>query len=144
MPAKKRRSPREKKQLSYSRDRRNFYGENDKSSRKNIPRGKRRRHRVRRRLEHQLLMAAMGPVDEDAGMLVHDQVTARRHGYSRDWKKFPDTPLGVRVAFSLRRRVVKGMSAASTEQVRIEKVLRHTDLRKAPAGHRQLAAKYRG
>jgi hypothetical protein len=144
VPAKKRRSPGEKKQLSYSRDRRNAYGENDKSSRKNIPRGKRRRHRVRRHLEHQLLAAAMGPVDEDAEMLVHDQVTARRHGYDRDWKKCPDTPLGVWVAFSLRQRVDRGMSAASTEQGRIEKVLRQTDLRKAPVGDREFAARLRG
>ena len=33
-----RRSPQEKKALSYARDCRNVYGENDKSSRKNIPR----------------------------------------------------------------------------------------------------------
>jgi hypothetical protein len=32
-----RRSPQEKKALSYAKDRRNDYGENDKSSRKNIP-----------------------------------------------------------------------------------------------------------
>ena len=34
----KRKSPQEKKALSYAKDRRNTYGENDKSSRKNIPR----------------------------------------------------------------------------------------------------------
>lgn len=33
----KRRSPQEKKRLSYAKDRRNDYGENDKSSRKNVP-----------------------------------------------------------------------------------------------------------
>lgn len=37
----RRRSPQEKKALSYARDRRNVYGENDKSSRKNIRRNKR-------------------------------------------------------------------------------------------------------
>jgi len=62
--------------------------------------------------------------------------------YSRE--KFPDTPLGVRLAFSLRQRVVRGMSAASTEQPRIEKVLRRTDLRKAPVDDREFAAKLRG
>jgi hypothetical protein len=36
------------------------------------------------------------------------------------------------------------MSAASTEQPRIEKVLRRTDLRKARAGHRELVSKLRG
>ena len=34
-------SPQEKKRLSYAKDRRNDYGENDKSSRKNIRRNKR-------------------------------------------------------------------------------------------------------
>ncbi|WP_194828528.1 hypothetical protein [Nocardia sp. XZ_19_231] len=45
----RRRSPQEKKSLSYAKDRRNGYGENDKSSRKNIPRNKRIRNRVDRR-----------------------------------------------------------------------------------------------
>ena len=36
-----RRSPQEKKTLSYAKDRRNDYGENDKSSRKSIRRNKR-------------------------------------------------------------------------------------------------------
>jgi hypothetical protein len=36
--------PKEKKELSLERDRRNTYGENSKSSRKGIRRGKQRRH----------------------------------------------------------------------------------------------------
>ena len=59
---KKRRSPAEKKRLSYSRDRRNYYGENDKSSRKNIARHKRHRNRAGRRRVHQQLEAVAGPV----------------------------------------------------------------------------------
>ncbi|MFD9407178.1 hypothetical protein ACFWBN_09205 [Streptomyces sp. NPDC059989] len=35
------RSPQEKKRLSYLKDRRNVYGENQKSSRRNIPRSRR-------------------------------------------------------------------------------------------------------
>jgi len=38
----RRKTPQEKKQLSYDRDRRSIYGENDKSSRKNIPLSKQR------------------------------------------------------------------------------------------------------
>jgi hypothetical protein len=67
VPARKRRSPQEKKRLSYSRDRRNYYGENDKSSRKNIARHKRRRHRAERHSVRQHLAAATGPADVDAG-----------------------------------------------------------------------------
>jgi hypothetical protein len=44
-----RRSPQEKKALSYAKDRRNVYGENDKSSRKNIRRNKRIPNKLRRR-----------------------------------------------------------------------------------------------
>jgi hypothetical protein len=35
-----RRSPQEKKRLSYLKDGRNVYGENDKASRKNLPKKK--------------------------------------------------------------------------------------------------------
>lgn len=39
-------SPQEKKRLSLKKDRRNTYGENDKASRKNIPRSKAKSHRA--------------------------------------------------------------------------------------------------
>ncbi|UGT42762.1 hypothetical protein LTV02_04940 [Nocardia yamanashiensis] len=42
----RRKSPQEKKSLSYAKDRRNDYGENDKSSRRNIRRNKRFPHRA--------------------------------------------------------------------------------------------------
>ena len=60
----KRRSPQEKKRLSYTKDRRNNYGENDKSSRTSIAHHKRRRHRTERHHAHQQLSTALGPVDE--------------------------------------------------------------------------------
>ncbi|MBE1573987.1 tyrosine-type recombinase/integrase [Amycolatopsis roodepoortensis] len=58
-----RKSPQEKKRLSYAKDRRNRYGENDKSSRKNIPRHKRRVNRANRHREQQVLNGARGPAD---------------------------------------------------------------------------------
>lgn len=61
---KKRRSPQEKKRLSYSKDRRNTYGWNDKTSHKNIARNKRNRHRSERHREQQQRSAALGPADE--------------------------------------------------------------------------------
>ncbi|MHC2522796.1 hypothetical protein [Bradyrhizobium diazoefficiens] len=51
-------TPREKKQLSYANDRRNTYGENQKSSRKNIPRSKQLSHQDERRAVRQTLIAA--------------------------------------------------------------------------------------
>jgi len=73
VPAKKRRAPQEKKHLSYSRDRRNSGGENDKSSRRSIARGKRLQHRASRRRESTLLTAALGSVDEDSEALADEQ-----------------------------------------------------------------------
>ncbi len=84
VPARKRRSPQEKKRLSYSRDRRNYYGENDKSSRKNIARHKRRRHRAERHSVRQHLAAA-GPAGEDAGALVQDRWRARTRAEHLTW-----------------------------------------------------------
>jgi hypothetical protein len=55
-----RRSPQETKALSYAKDRRNDYGENDKSSRKNIRRNKRIPNRADRHRERQVLAAATG------------------------------------------------------------------------------------
>lgn len=126
MPAKKRRSPEEKKRLSYSRDRRNTYGENDKSSRKNIARNKRARHHAERRRESALLTAAAGPVDENVEELVDERVTRRPR--ADRWRKVPDTQLGLYVAYRLKRRADKGNSAPETERARIEKILRNTDI----------------
>lgn len=120
----KRRSPQEKKRLSYTRDRRNWYGENDKSSRKNIARNKRNQHRSRRHRTQQQLSAALGPVDEVVEESLDERLTRARSG-SR-WRKFPDTQLGLYVAGGLAKRVAKGISEARTEQARIEKVQRAT------------------
>ncbi len=50
-----RQSPQEKKQLSYEQDRRNVYGENDKSSRKAIPFRKRAVNKANRHADHQIM-----------------------------------------------------------------------------------------
>jgi hypothetical protein len=121
---KKRRSPQEKKRLSYSKDRRNWCGENDKSSRKNIARNKRNRHRGQRHREQQQLSAALGPVDEVLEARLDERLTRARRGDR--WRKHPDTQLGVYVAGGLAGRVRKGISAAYTEQARIERIRRST------------------
>jgi hypothetical protein len=123
---KDRRSPQEKKRLSYSKDRRNTYGENDKSSRKNIARNKRNRHRSERHREQQQLSAALGPVDEVVEEGLDERLTRARRG-SR-WSKFPDTQLGLYVAGTLAVRASKGSFAARPEQARIEKIRRNTEV----------------
>jgi hypothetical protein len=57
-------SPQEKKRMSLDKDRRNVYGENDKASRKNIPRAKARVNRVNRRLDTMALAGAIGEPDD--------------------------------------------------------------------------------
>lgn len=85
------RSPQEKKALSYARDRRNVYGENDKASRKAIPARKAGENRKRRRKASQAIKATQGAADE-----VLDVVeSSLRQDIERvgGWKKSPDAPL---------------------------------------------------
>jgi transketolase len=89
-------SPEEKKFLSLARDRRNRYGENSKSSRRNIPRAKQRRHMDERRAVGEVLGRLKGDIQEDeatdAELSAKTRITVRRR---RGFKKTPDTPLGV-------------------------------------------------
>ena len=84
-----RRSPQEKKELSYAKDRRNTYGENDKSSRKNIPRAKSRANRANRRADAELL-GPHGHIDPEQAEAMDVAVVSRR---AKVWKKVPDIPL---------------------------------------------------
>ncbi|NBH07012.1 hypothetical protein, partial [Amycolatopsis sp. SID8362] len=59
-----RKTPQEKKRLSYLKDRRDDYGENAKSSRKNLPRSKAFARRANRARESLALRAATGVPDE--------------------------------------------------------------------------------
>ena len=87
-----------------TRDRRNTYGESDKSSRKNIPRGKQRGQMQLRRGVAQNLKVS-GKADEgaiDQAAVNVGEVHARRR--RKLFKKAPDTPLGVVVKRKLLRR----------------------------------------
>jgi hypothetical protein len=119
--ARRRRSPREKKELSYRKDRRNGYGENDKSSRRAIARNKRIGHRADRHRGRQGLAGALGRVDEHAATRAERRVS---DGSRRRWRKSPDIRLGEHVEAQLSRRVRAGMSAPDVEAARIAKVRR--------------------
>jgi len=82
---KRRLTPQEKKVLSYAKDCRNVYGENDKSSRKAIP----RRKQQQRQNERRVLKANLKKTIEGT-----EEVTLERH-----------EPLGSRI--SLRRGIPK-------------------------------------
>jgi hypothetical protein len=93
-----RRSPQEKKALSYARDRRNMYGENDKSSRKNIPLRKRLVNRANRHAAQQQLRQAAGVPAAERAERAEDRVRGSRQ---KTWRKRPDLPL--RQALDLKR-----------------------------------------
>jgi len=87
----RKRTPQEKKQLSYERDRRDAYGESDKGSRKAIPRRKREAVRAYRRATKEPLSMKRSTIDRDAAEAVELRVLGVRR---RGWRKFPDIPLG--------------------------------------------------
>jgi hypothetical protein len=95
------RSPQEKKRLSYSKDRRNTYGENSKSSRKNIPHSKALAIRSQRHEQNQALHSAVGATSEDQHIAAE---LASLEAKPRQWRKRPDTPLGEYIAGKERRK----------------------------------------
>jgi len=98
-------SPQQKKRLSYAHDRRNTYGENQKSSRKNIPKGKQRSHQDERRSVRQALLAVEGAAAGEVADEAQSQVLQRgRLKKLAAFRKSPDSPLGQVVARRLRRR----------------------------------------
>jgi hypothetical protein len=87
-------SPQEKKTASLDHDRRNTYGENDKSSRKNIPKSKQLSHQAERKAANQPLGKLRTAVSEDdeAAVELESRVRAiekRRNGF----RKRPDASL---------------------------------------------------
>ncbi|MCM0676321.1 hypothetical protein NCC78_16735 [Micromonospora phytophila] len=91
----RRRSPQEKKALSYARDCRYNYGESNKGSRRGIRRNKRFPHRANRHHDHLTLAALAGTPD----LLVDEAAEVRLRGRRpKSWRKWPDLPLGVVVA----------------------------------------------
>ena len=87
----RKRTPQEKKALSYAKDRRNCYGENDKSSRESIRLNKVLRTRAHRRNVNQILQSEAPGVDAEESELIELKVRGKRR---RQWHKFPDKPLG--------------------------------------------------
>jgi hypothetical protein len=75
-------SPQVKKKLSLERDRRNTYGENAKSSRRNIPKSKQVSHQAERRVANAPLRNVQGTVpdvvvDAEIASLVGTTAAAR-------------------------------------------------------------------
>ena len=102
------RNPQDKKRHSYERDRRNTYGENHKSSRKNIPRSKQRSHQDERRSIRQALIGAQGDVTHEVADEAQSQaLSTGRAKKLTAFRKSPDRPLGEVVRRRLRRRTTE-------------------------------------
>lgn len=94
---KKQKTPQEKKELSYKKDRRNVYGENDKASRKAIPRRKKEINKKYRKKLKQTLQSSIKKIDkilttneEELEILSNSIQEVKRE----KWEKMPDKPLG--------------------------------------------------
>jgi hypothetical protein len=83
-------TPRQKKGASYAHDRRNVYGENDKATRKSLPRKKARLNRAFRHEVHGELRVDGAPVEKLDLDVIDASVTAARR---KKFKKQPDVPL---------------------------------------------------
>ncbi|MEU1428392.1 hypothetical protein ABZ412_15090 [Nocardia sp. NPDC005746] len=109
-----RKSPQEKKILSYAKDRRNDYGENDKASRKAIRRNKRLPNRADRRHGRQIMAAAIGAVEPEVSDRAESRLRSTRSVWEkRGWRKWPDIPLGEIVIRKLERRAAYEIRAAN-------------------------------
>ena len=108
MDEKRPKTPQEKKALSYENDRRNTYGENDKSSRKAIPARKAAENRKVRRKANQVLNV-VERLDEERAVVIESSLKQdiERVG---GWTKSPDTPLVEYLDLQARRRSWRSLS----------------------------------
>ena len=98
-------SPQEKKRLSLKLDRRNSYGENNKSSRKNISLSKARSHRDARRVVGQTLAEALThPSQESIDVVGAKVLSVGRKKKIEAFRKWPDASLGATIVKKLARR----------------------------------------
>jgi hypothetical protein len=93
-------SPQEKKSASLDHDRRNAYGENDKSSRRNIPKSKQLSNQAERKAANQplgKLRTAISEADAAAAELESRarSIEKRRNGF----RKSPDASLREVIAY---------------------------------------------
>jgi hypothetical protein len=89
MTAGRRKTPQERKRQEYANERREKHGENDKSSRRNVPLKRARDHRAHRRFVRQALDAPM-----PAQWIDGDEIEVRTWSSPRrEFRKWPSIPL---------------------------------------------------
>ena len=98
-------SPKEKKELSLRKDRRNLYGECPTSSRKNIRKGKQRSHMQLRRSASEELRSLKGSTTEIDADRIEGRARDRVVALARSaFKKIPDAPLASALDRKSKRR----------------------------------------
>jgi len=108
-----RRTPAEKKVLSYQKDRRNTYGETGARSRYSIRRRKAEVNRTyRHAVREEMSLAARG---DDPGEDPGDQVIRK------GWKKLPDEPLGAVVRRKHARRDRMGITSNPPQESELQR-----------------------
>ncbi|WP_370961330.1 hypothetical protein [Amycolatopsis sp. cg9] len=117
----RRKAPPEKKRLSYRKDRRDAYGENDKSSRKNLARSKAFARRSNRARESLALRAATGTPDEVRAEAAELRLLGKRRRVKR---KGPDIPLAEYVARKVERRAEREEGRAGRLDAALARVQR--------------------
>jgi hypothetical protein len=97
----RKKTPQEKKQLSYKKDRRNCYGESPHGARKSIPIRKKLRNRANRKYQEQQLTITGLKLDDDLA----EQIETRLYQKSpKVWNKVADAPLKKAVERKQQRR----------------------------------------
>lgn len=97
------RTPQEKKRLSYARDRRNVYGEAPHAARKSIPLRKALRNRANRHYTNRQLRYEVVGFDEELADAIESRI---RRKAPHEWEKYPDAPLGEVVERKSRNRAI--------------------------------------
>ena len=94
-------TPQDKKQLSYEKDRRNVYGEAPHAARKAIPLRKKLRNRANRHIQEQVLPPVGAAIDEELAENIESRMRAQAPAV---WSKYPDAPLREVIQRKERRR----------------------------------------
>ena len=97
----RKRTPQEKKKLSYERDRRNVYGNSPQAARKAIPLRKALRNRANRKLAKQEIAVQTLVPSGNLGEEIEARLDIKA---PKAWIKDRDAPLGKVVADKLRNR----------------------------------------
>ena len=98
----RKKTPQEKKQLSYKKDRRNCYGESPHGARKSIPKRKRLRNRANRKYQEQQLAITSLKLDDDLA----EQTESRLYQKApKVWSKVADAPLKKMIEHKQQRRL---------------------------------------